>query len=65
MTSGNEVRPWRLLRTGFDLPAFNLACDEALLRTGEGSPALLYSSETRGPRPCLGRPHRERLAPYG
>jgi len=33
-------RHWRLLRTGFDRPAFNLACDDALLRSKDPAPVL-------------------------
>ncbi len=37
---GDVPRPWRLLRTGFDAPVWNLSCDEALLRSEDDRPAL-------------------------
>lgn len=34
------IRSWRLLRTGHGQPAYNLSCDEALLRSENDRPAL-------------------------
>ncbi len=39
--SGKQpARTWRLLRSGFGRPRYNLSCDEALLRSPEERPAL-------------------------
>jgi lipoate-protein ligase A len=40
VSSAGSPRPWRLLRTGYDRPAYNLSCDEALLRSEDQRPVL-------------------------
>jgi len=36
------ARPWRCLRSGPGAPAFNLACDEALLASRDAPPVLRF-----------------------